>query len=74
LIHQEFIPNKILILADGGANQERLAKQFDWLEPIKMIGGKPAVYICEDYVCEAPETDPERIRELLLGKDASSRD
>jgi uncharacterized protein YyaL (SSP411 family) len=30
-----------------------------------MVKGKAAAYICENFTCEAPVTDPEALREML---------
>ncbi|WP_369364778.1 thioredoxin domain-containing protein [Streptomyces sp. CG4] len=30
-----------------------------------LVGGQPAVYVCRHFVCDAPTTDPERLRALL---------
>ncbi|MGW1049973.1 thioredoxin domain-containing protein [Streptomyces sp. NPDC002521] len=30
-----------------------------------LVGGQPAVYVCRHFVCDAPTTDPERLRTLL---------
>ena len=32
------------------------------LEGKDLVGGKPAVYVCERFVCQAPVTDPEGVR------------
>jgi uncharacterized protein YyaL (SSP411 family) len=30
-----------------------------------MIDGKPAAYVCEDFTCKAPVTDPKKLGALL---------
>ena len=69
LVHQRFIPNKILLLADGAQGQKHLA---EWLPFIKSMGrkqGRATAYICENYVCKLPTADPKVVATLL---DASS--
>jgi uncharacterized protein YyaL (SSP411 family) len=30
-----------------------------------LVGGEPAAYVCRHFTCDAPTTDPERLREVL---------
>jgi uncharacterized protein YyaL (SSP411 family) len=32
------------------------------------VGGRPTAYLCEDYVCREPVTDPKRLAALLDAK------
>ena len=32
---------------------------------MKPIKGKPAAYVCENFTCKAPITDPQQLAELL---------
>ncbi|MGW0595809.1 thioredoxin domain-containing protein [Streptomyces sp. NPDC002776] len=32
-----------------------------------LVGGEPAAYVCRNFTCDAPTTDPERLREALNG-------
>jgi uncharacterized protein YyaL (SSP411 family) len=29
------------------------------------VDGKPAAYVCENFTCQEPTTDPEKLRALL---------
>ena len=60
-----FLPGKILILADGGANQKWLATHLPFVRDIIQIGGKTTAYVCENYVCRQPTTDVEVLAEQL---------
>ena len=64
-VHRHFIPNKILLLADGGDGQKYLEEKLEALREIKPIEGKPAAYVCENFSCQAPVTDPGALGELL---------
>ncbi|MCI0665306.1 MAG: thioredoxin domain-containing protein [Acidobacteria bacterium] len=55
--HARFIPNKIILLADGGAGQEFLSRHLPFIQSVKMRGGKATAYICENYTCKLPTTD-----------------
>ena len=64
-VHQHFLPNKILILADGGEGQKFFADKNEVIGTMSTIDGKPAAYVCENFTCKAPVTDPISLRELL---------
>ncbi|MEN3368924.1 MAG: hypothetical protein V7609_1067 [Verrucomicrobiota bacterium] len=65
--NRHFIPNKIFLLADGGDGQKYLEEKLESLRSMKPLGSKPAAYVCENFTCKAPVTDPEALGELLSG-------
>lgn len=67
-IHENFIPNKILMLADGAEGQRTLAKHFKFISSINQIGGKATAYICENNVCKLPTNDLKTIKQQLENK------
>ena len=60
-----FAPNQIVLLADGAAGQEWLGKQLEFLRTVAPVNGKAAAYVCENFTCKAPVTDPAELRALL---------
>ncbi len=64
-VHSRFIPNKIILLADGDMGQETLASYIPFIESVKMIDGKSTAYICENYACKLPTSDVKVVAELL---------
>ena len=67
LVHERFIPNKILLLADGAVGQEQLARWLSVIGSITRRNGQATAYICEDYVCQLPTSDPGIAAQLLDG-------
>jgi uncharacterized protein YyaL (SSP411 family) len=67
LVHERFIPNKVLLLADGGAAQEQLARWLSVIGSITRRNGRATAYICEDYVCQLPTSDLAVAAQLLDG-------
>jgi uncharacterized protein YyaL (SSP411 family) len=67
-VHRHFIPNKILLLADGGDGQKYLEEKLEALRRMNLVEGKPAAYVCENFACQAPVKDPEALGELLSGR------
>ena len=67
-IHSHFVPNKVLLLADGGKGQAVLAQHLKFIETVRMIGGKATAYVCADCVCKAPTTDVNNLAQLMGGR------
>ena len=64
-IYRHFVPNKILILADGGDGQNYLEERIESIRDMKPIDGKPAAYVCQNFACQAPVSSPEALRKLF---------
>jgi len=59
VVFEPFVPNKVV--AGGGA-------QIPLLEGRQLRNGQATAYVCEHYVCQAPTTDPEELRTLVLAE------
>jgi len=57
-IHGHYLPDKLLQLV---APDESLEQISPLLEGKKQVGGKPTVYICENFTCSAPITTREEL-------------
>ena len=64
-VHRHFLPKTILILADGAEGQKYLGEKNEAIRAMSMIDGKPAAYVCENFTCKAPVTNPKQLAELL---------
>jgi uncharacterized protein YyaL (SSP411 family) len=64
-VHRHFIANKVLLLADGDEGQRFLEEKLEALRAMKPMNGKSAAYVCENFTCKAPVTDPKALGELL---------
>jgi uncharacterized protein YyaL (SSP411 family) len=60
-----FLPNKIIILLDGGEEQMKLSELNPFYASFSMQGGKATAYICRDYVCQLPTSDIATITKML---------
>jgi methyl-accepting chemotaxis protein len=45
------------VLADP-AEQKALAVHMPWVAEMKMLDNKATAYVCRDFACDAPSTDP----------------
>ena len=67
LVWQRYIPNRVLLLADGAAGQKQLARWLPLLANVTRKQGRATAYICENYVCNLPTADPQTAARLLDG-------
>jgi hypothetical protein len=58
-------PHRPVLLADGGVNQSFLAEKLPFLQDITPRDGRATAYVCRDFSCSAPTSDPEQLRKLL---------
>jgi hypothetical protein len=64
-VNRRFLPSKILLLADGGAGQQQLARWLPFVEGARRIKDRATAYVCENYICKLPTTDPQVMAHLL---------
>src|SRR5439155_12734057 len=64
-VHRHFLPKTVLFLADAAEGQKYLAEKNEVIGAMSLVDGKPAAYVCENFTCKAPVTDPKALRELL---------
>jgi uncharacterized protein YyaL (SSP411 family) len=64
-VRSQFLPKTILLLADGVEGQKYLGDRNEAVRAMTPVDGKPAAYVCENFTCKAPVTDPKQLTELL---------
>ena len=64
-VRERYLPNAIVILADGGESQKTLTKLLPFLETIKPMDGKATAYVCVNYACQLPTNDIDKLIALL---------
>jgi uncharacterized protein YyaL (SSP411 family) len=65
VLHERLGPRRVLLAADGGPAQAWLAQRAPWLADMRPLAGRPTVYLCEEFACHAPVSDPVELRRLL---------
>ncbi len=68
IVHESFLPNKILLLADGAEGQQVLGRYLEFLRDLQPLGGKATALVCENYTCQLPTTDPNALKRQLAPK------
>uniref|UniRef100_A0A8C8HQV2 Spermatogenesis-associated protein 20-like TRX domain-containing protein n=1 Tax=Oncorhynchus tshawytscha TaxID=74940 RepID=A0A8C8HQV2_ONCTS len=64
-VNSLFLPHKVLMLADG-ETEGYLYQHLPILSSLTCQGGSATAYVCEDFTCALPVTDPQELRRLLL--------
>ena len=64
-VNARYLANRVVVGASGEA--EATASGLPLLEGRGMIDDRPAAYVCENYACRLPATDPEALARQLEG-------
>jgi hypothetical protein len=65
-LRQGYHPHQVVLLRPD-AIDDWLLKTIPALDGQVQLNGKATAYVCQDYQCSAPTTDPEKMIELLGG-------
>jgi uncharacterized protein YyaL (SSP411 family) len=68
-VRSPFLPQGIVLLADGGEAQRLLSESHPYLAGVKAIDGRATAYVCRNFACEPPETDPQALAAKLTPKE-----
>jgi uncharacterized protein YyaL (SSP411 family) len=67
-LQRDFSPNKVLLFRPEGDRADEIVQICPFLENQTPIDGKATVYVCQDYACQEPTTDIDKvIRSLHQG-------
>ena len=69
-VHRLFHPTASLLFVPAGdkAERRRIETVSPFVAGMEMRGAQAAVYICDGHACREPLTDPDSVREALVGK------
>ena len=68
-IHARFIPNKIIMLAEGAPGQQP-AGYPDLFSGLGEGSGRATAYLCENYHCRLPASSPAELAAALDNREA----
>ncbi|MBI2116862.1 MAG: thioredoxin domain-containing protein [candidate division NC10 bacterium] len=63
-VHQEFVPNKVVLVA-GPQELGELPAVRDLLAGKGQVDGRATAYVCHRFTCSAPVTDPAALQAML---------
>ncbi len=64
-LHAHFLPNRIVLLLDSGETRAALAAGIPALEGMNPVDGHAAAYVCRNFTCRLPVSEPAALAELL---------
>lgn len=64
VLRKRFLPHKVVLLADE-SSRDRLAAWQPAIASMQGLQGRPAAYVCENFVCREPVSEPEELARLL---------
>jgi len=66
VLRRGFFPNIIVLFRPAGEREPEILKLAPFTAAMKTLGDKATAYVCSNYRCERPTTDPEELRSLLI--------
>ncbi len=57
-VHARYLPNRVILGADGAAGQLFLAQRVPLLKEMRPLAGRPTAHLCQGFVCRQPTDDP----------------
>jgi uncharacterized protein len=65
VLHASIGHRRMLLGVDGAEAQAWIADRAPWLAEMKPIDGRATAFMCEEFACQAPVSDPAALRALL---------
>ena len=57
-VARHYLPSTVVITLPGGSRDPALATRLPWLAAMDVVSGRAAAYVCREFTCQAPVTDP----------------
>jgi len=64
-IHARFLPNQVVLLIDSEETRRFFAQCAPAVANMQKVEGRAAAYVCQNYTCQLPVSDPAQLAELL---------
>ena len=65
VLHERLGPRRSLLAVTTDSDREWLGSRASWLRELRPSDGRATAYVCEEFACQAPVTDPEELRRML---------
>ncbi|HYW42489.1 MAG TPA: thioredoxin domain-containing protein [Bryobacteraceae bacterium] len=64
-LYSRFVPNRIVLLVDSAETRRALSAGIPTVASMEKAGGRASAYVCRDYTCQLPVSEPDRLAELI---------
>jgi len=64
-VASHYLPFSVRINVSPGAHQRALGELLPFISSMRMVDGKATAYVCSNFACQEPVTDPEALDEQL---------
>ena len=65
-IGRRFVPNRVLAFDGGPTADDAELPRLPLLDGKEPVDGKAALFVCKDYACQAPITNPNQVASALV--------
>ena len=65
-LRARFVPSKVVLLVDSEEARAELTKGVPSIGSMTELGGRAAAYVCRNYTCQLPVTEPADLAKLLV--------
>jgi uncharacterized protein YyaL (SSP411 family) len=65
MLRQMYVPNKVVLFRPVEVDGPPITRIAEYTDAQTAIDGKATAYVCQNYACKAPTTDPAEMVELL---------
>jgi uncharacterized protein len=67
-VWNKFLPGAVWVLIANPADRAFFAGKADFYENVQAINGKPTAYVCQNFVCNLPVTNVDKLKKDLTRK------
>ena len=67
VLRREFLPDSVVLFRPAEETSPEIATLAPFTAEMKALNGQATAYVCSNYRCGRPTTDPDELRSLLLG-------
>jgi uncharacterized protein len=64
-LHTRFVPSRVVLLVDSPETRQALAAGIPSIEAMNPLEGRASAYVCRNYTCQLPVSEPAKFAELL---------
>ncbi len=66
-VREMYLPHAAVLLVPSGPSGAAIRKMAPFAKSYTPVKGKAAAYVCQDFSCQLPTTDPDKLTRLLKG-------